>query len=81
MYFYIKGREWSVMEKGIALDKAEDITNQLYDSEQIVNVSEPWFSCLDSGTGDRTYSRGCHENVRSAQHTIRAVVRANEILN
>lgn len=53
MYLYRKDRGLSILEKGIALDEAGDLTHQLCESAEIVNLSEPWFSHLYNGTGER----------------------------
>lgn len=48
MYFSIKDRELSIMEKGITLHEAEDLTSWLDDSE-IVNFPEPGLSHCTAG--------------------------------
>lgn len=44
MYFSIKDGDLSIMEKGITLHEAEDLTSWLADSEPIVNLSEAGLS-------------------------------------
>lgn len=48
-YFPIKAGELSIMEKGITLHEAEDLTSWLDGSEPIVNLSEPGLSHCTAG--------------------------------